>query len=281
MPVKSVRFTSKVGYNKMRKGRSFGTAKSKALTKPEKKQVVKIAKSVVKANLERKHIQVGLPDTPHDNFKIFCINPLASLVAGTGTNQRVGQRIQNVKLRFKMFYTHGGYNNSTRVRLIGDSMLRVLVIRTKRELTTNNSVWADITGVVGKTDTVGGRDDTILYQPDYPYPYNSVIADIRRDNNYEVLYDKTVQSSAGMMNNYDVNGENGLSYENSYLWGNVKPITGTVALPQCEFNETNNYLNNKNTYIVVMPLARPIGHGTSNFVCGWTFGQYSVEYTDA
>lgn len=280
MPVKSVRFSTKVGYNKKRRGRSFGS-KTKSLTKPEKKAVATIAKRVVKANLERKNIQIGIADTPIDNFKIMCLNPLTPITAGTGLENRIGERIQNVKLRFKLFYSHGGYNTQTRVRLVGDSMLRVLVIRTKRELTLTNNTWVDITSVVGKSDTAAARDDALIYQPNYPYPYNSVIADIRKDNNYEVLYDKTVHSSAGMLNNYDVNPVNGLTYENSYLWGSIKPITGVVSLPQCEYNNNNQYLNNKNTYIIVMPLARPIGQGTDNFVAGWVFGQYSVEYTDA
>lgn len=280
MVAKSVRFTSKVGYNKNRKGRAFGY-KSKALTKPEKKQVVQIAKKVVKSNLERKYVQVGIVDTSIDNYKVMCLNPLTAITAGTGIGQRVGERIQNVKLRFKLFYNHGGYNTTTRVRLIGDSMLRVLVIRTKRELTTTNGSWVDITTTVGKTDTNAGKDNTLFYQPDYPYPYNGVISDIRRDNNYEVLYDKTVLSSAGMLNNFDINGNTGAPYENSYLYGNTKVISGTVSLPQCEFNSDTQYLNNKNTYIVVMPLARPLSHGLSNFICGFVHGQYSVEYTDA
>ena len=257
------------------------TYKGKALTQPEKKQVAQIAKKVVKSNLERKYIQVGIVDTSIDNYKVMCLNPLTAITTGIGVGQRIGERIQNVKLRFKLFYNHGGYNTTTRVRLVGDSMLRVLVIRTKRELTTTNGSWVDITTTVGKTDTDAGKDNSLFWQPDYPYPYNSVISDIRRDNNYEVLYDKTVQSSAGMTNNYDVNGSTGVSYENSYLYGSTKVITGAVVLPQCEYNADNLYLNNKNTYIIVMSLARPLSHGLSNFICGFVHGQYAVEYTDA
>lgn len=278
MVKKNVGFKTKLGYSKNRAGRTY--TKKKALTKPETKAVAQIAKQVVQRNIEHKNIQVGIVDTQLENYKVYCLNPLTAITNGTGDNERLSDKIQNVKLRFKLIYNHGGYNSSTRVRLCPDSMLRVLVVRTKRQFTLNNSVWTDITATVGKTDTAAGRDDSMFYQPDYPYPYNLTVADIKKDNNYQVLYDQLVISSAGMSNNISY-ADGTTTYENSYLFGNTKLVSGTVSLPAADYNHANNYLNNKNTYIVLMTCARPLAHGAANIVAGLIHGQYSVEYTDA
>lgn len=262
------------------KRKSKSVKKSNALSKKEKKQVVKIAKSVVKRNLERKYYISGIEDTFLGNFKVYAVNPLAGIVAGTLKNQRIGERIQNVKLRFKFYYNHMGDSSpSSSLHITQDSQVRILVIRTKRALTTNTSSWADLTNVIGKNDTAADEDNCLFYMPTaYNLPYNGTLSDIKKDNNFEVLYDKVKTAKwIGNGNNVIIDN-NGNPYSSALLYGTTAMWGGNVKIPQCEYNVSNQYLNNKNTYIVVVPVSRAL---VSTGRTGWLTGQYSVQYTDA
>lgn len=253
--------------------------KTKPLTKKESKAVAKIAKSVVKSNLERKYFMSEVYDTVLQNYKIYVFNPLAGIVSGTSTHTRIAERIQNVRLRIKMLYNHLGEVENSDLKIHQDSLFRVLVIRTKRELTQSFNTWQDLTTTLGRTNTNANEDNTLFYQPTgFLNAWNGTIADIKRDNNYEVLYDKV--KSSKIIGNLNGIGymPNGTPVSNALLYGTTAMLSANVKLPQAEYNTDNQYLNNKNTYVVVQAVSRS---GLPAIDCGWMYCQYSVQYTDA
>lgn len=279
MVAKSVRFKSKVGANKNRAGRSFTYKKKPALTKTEKVEVKKIAKRVMSSNVEHKYTVQSVNEFTPRVAEVYALNPMASITLGTDSGSRIGEVINNVVLRVKMSYTHIG--NSIGLpdkKLWPRSQLRVMVIRTKRQLINLNQSFTAITTSIGQTTSATARDNCLFYQPiNWAYPYHCGLQDTRKDNDYRVVYDKVLTSD--LTHGYtDVSNPplnfipNGKSVNNTF----------TVKIGKFEYEESNAAYSRKgldNVYILLTPYIPKSLAGTD--IAGDVVMHYSLAYTDS
>lgn len=274
---KNVGFKTKVGYTKSRAGRTFTKGKKKApLTKTETKAVASIAKKVMNKNVEHKYIVKGLEDTALLCSNIYAFNPMGNVVYGTGTDNRIGEQINNVVLRVKLAYSNIGQKVDipTYLKLWNQSRLRIMVIKTKRQLTNVSNVWTDITTLIGRTDSAAARDSCIFYQPTgWAYPYHSGMSDVRKDNDFKVLYDKYI-TSAGNQDSQTIAG----NIQNGFF----KDARFSVPLGRFEYEEANVAYARKgfnNIYVLVCPWIPRTVAGID--IAGDITCHYSLSWTDS
>lgn len=223
---------------------------------------------------ERKYVVKPTEELPVYSHNIYALNPMGIISNGVGKSDRVGERIQNVVLRVKLNYLHKGlkidpFQGNTYVW--PKSKLRVMVIRTKRELTQNSFNWANITSTVGRSNSTSARDDSLFYQPDgWVYPYHINISDIKKDNSYEVLLDKQISSArTGDLS----------TLNNTQSYGTEANCQFQIKLPQFEYKEnTTGYANTKNTYIII---GSSMARSFETDQAGDVACHYSLQWTDS
>lgn len=253
------------------------TKRRQALTKKEKTEVQRIAKRVFKSNVEHKYIMQSTEETQVRCAEIYAINPMGSITVGTDSQKRIGEVINNVRLRVKMSYIHLGRKVSLPdIKQWPKSQFRVMVIKTKRQLLSNSLTWPLVTNTIGSTTTASKRDDCLFYQPTgWGYPYHSAMQDVRKDNDYKVLYDRTVSA----MHHH---GYTNIDTNNFFNIGDFKNLKFSVKLGKFEFEENDPAFARKgleNVYILVTPYIPKTLAGidiAGEFVC-----QYSLTWTDA
>jgi len=273
---KSVGFKTKVGYSKGRAGRTY-TKRKQALTKTEKVEVKKIAKRVLSANVEHKYNMQSTVEFVARCQDIYALNPMGTLTLGTDSGSRIGEAINNVTLRVKMSYVHLGTKVSIpNSKLWPRSQLRVMVVRTKRQLTNTNIVFTDITSTVGKTDSALARDNCLFYQPNgWSNPFHVAIQDIRKDNDYRVIYDNVLTSDL-------THGYTDVVSGNFIPNGKFVNSKFTVKLGKFEYEESNAAYARKgldNVYIIVSPYIPKSLAGIDQ--AGDVVCHYSLSYTDS
>lgn len=249
----------------------------RALSKKEKNEVTKIAKKVFRSNVEHKYsIQNVVEFTPRV-LEVYALNPMATLTLGTDAGSRIGETINNVRLRVRMSYVHiGDAVGLPNKKLWPRSQLRVLVIRTKRQLTNTNLVFTNITTQVGQTNSASARDNCMFYQPNgWAYPYHSAIEDIRKDNDYKVVYDKILTSDL-------THGYTDVTSGNFIPNGKLVNNRFSLKLGKFEYEESNAAYARKgldNVYIMLCPYIPKTIAGTD--IAGDVVMHYSLTYTDA
>lgn len=252
-------------------------AKTKALTKVEKRQVATIAKRVLKSNNEHKYIVKSVEEANLYCMEVYALNPMGSISVGTGFGQRIGEVINNVKLRVKFSYIHRGIKiDLPNVRQWQQSKLRVMVVRTKRQLTTNDTALSLITSQVGRTDSATNRENCLFYQPDgWTYPYHSALEDTRKDNGFRVVMDKVVSSQLIHGYSKDLDADfipNGMS----------RDIKFSINLGKYEYRENSTaYAKDgyENTYVLFTPYIPKTLAGTD--LAGALVMHYSLAWTDS
>lgn len=261
---------------KSNKKRSY---KKRALSKKEKVEVTKIAKKVFRSNVETKYIIQSPSELVMKYHNIYAINPMGLITLGTDSSSRIGEVINNVRLRVKMSYVHLGVKVpgvGANTRLWPKSQVRIMVIRTKRQLTNAYVTWPNIVNDIGRTDTALTRDNSIFYQPNgWDYPYHSVQQDVRKDNDFKVIYDK-VHSSV-----HD-HGYTDATTGGFIPNGKHTNIKFSTKIGKFEYEESNAAYSRKgldNVYILAMaytPKTAPDLDIAGDLVC-----HYSLSWTDA
>lgn len=259
---------------KTKRTKSSKSTKKSALSKAEKRQVVTIAKRVMTKDAEHKYIVKGVNELGVLANSIYCINPMANITLGTDAHSRVGEAIGNVRLRGKIVYQHTGIVPSLpSFRNWQSSKLRVMVIKTRRQLTGSTVTWTDQTTALGDTSSASGRDSSLFYQPDgWSYPFHVGMQDVRSDNDFTVLFDKVVTSST-QVTTQTVSG--------STDYGNYVTCKFSVRVGKFEFGEASTSYARKdcdNVYILVAPYMPRAISGTDQ--AGWVGAHYSVSWTD-
>lgn len=249
--------------------------KKRALSKKEKNEVTKIAKKVFKQNVEHKYLVHGLVDTALYVSNIYAINPMGLITYGTAEGSRIGEVINHCRLRFKLSYTNLGVKvDLPNIHLWNRSQLRVMVIRTKRQLTNVSSTWTDITSSIGRTDSATNRDNCLFYQPPgWTYPYHSALSDVRKDNDFKVVYDKVIKSDND--NPYQ-------TIAGHVPNGKFTNLKFSVKIGKFEYEEANVAYARKgfdNVYVLAMPYIPRTIAGTD--FAGDITAHYSLTWTDA
>lgn len=254
--------------------------KKRALSKKEKNEVTRIAKKVFKQNVEHKYFVQGLTDATFLCGNIYAFNPMGLITYGTSEGSRIGEVINHCRLRVKLSWISLG----TKIdipnyhHLWNRASLRVMVIRTKRQLTGNNGAWVDITTLIGMTNSAAARDQCIFYQPTgWAYPYHSGLSDVRKDNDFKVVYDKTIKSDND--NPYTaITGGNGTYVPN----GKFTNLKFSAKIGKFEYEESNVAYASKgydNVYVLAMPYIPRTIAGTD--IAGDITAHYSLTWTDA
>lgn len=202
---------------------------------------------------------------------------MATITLGTDSGSRIGETINNVRLRVKMSYVHlGDAVGLPNKKLWPRSQLRVMVVRTKRQLTNTNIVFSNITTTVGQTTNAVNRDNCMFYQPiNWAYPYHSALQDTRKDNDYKVVYDKVLTSDLTHGYTDVVSGNfipNGKSVNNIF----------NINLGKFEYEESNAAYSRKgldNVYILLTAYIPKSIAGTD--IAGDVVMHYSLAYTDS
>lgn len=252
-------------------------AKSKALTKVEKRQVATIAKRVLNKNNEHKYIVKAVDEATLYASEVYAINPFGSIGVGTGFGQRIGEVINNCKLRVKLSYIHKGIKiDLPNVRQWQASKLRVMVVKTRRQLTSGFSALQNVTSQIGRTDTAANRDNCLFYQPDgWTYPYHGAMQDTRKDNGFRVVLDKVISSQ--LVHGY------AQSNDGSFIPnGQSKDIKFSINLGKYEYRENSiAYAKDgfENTYVILTPYIPKTFAGTD--VIGEVVMHYSLAWTDS
>lgn len=272
-----------------KRGRPAGTKNKKvanALGVNQKKAVAMIARRVLNGRLEHKYKVQGIQDFLGLKYSnIYAVNPMGLITFGTDNASRIGDIINNLTLRVKLGYVHLGQKvNTTYQHLWNKSSLRVMVIKTKRQLTNVNGVWTDITSLVGRTDSAANRDACMFYQPDgWVYPYHSVISDINKDNDFKVVYDRVITSKNDNPYVNDTRYTTGIPPNPVFIPnGNFAPLKFKVKLGKFEYEEANIAYAKKgvyNNYIMITPFTPLTEAGVD--LAGDITCHYSLSWTDA
>lgn len=266
-----------------KRGRPKGTknkAVSNALGINQKKAVAQIARRVLNGRLEHKYLVQGVQDTLLKYSNLYALNPMGLITFGTDNKSRIGDIINNLTLRVKLAYVHLGQKvNLPNQHLWNKSQLRVMVIKTKRQITNVSSVWTDVTSFIGRTSSAVDRDACLFYQPTgWVYPYHSVISDINKDNDFKVMYDRVITSK---FEQPYVNGVIMPTPEHTPN-GNFAPLKFKVKLGKFEYEESNVAYSTKggnNIYIIVTPFTPLTDAGVD--LAGDITCHYSLSWTDA
>lgn len=249
--------------------------KTKVLSKKAKREVTTIAKRVLAKNAEHKFFISDTLETALAANSIYLLNPMGNIVLGDDNHSRIGEVINNVRLRGKFTYLHQGHKiDLPTVREWAMSKLRVMVIKTKRQITGSKTAWSDQTTALGSTATAALRDASLFYQPNgWNYPFHVALQDVRKDNDFKVLYDKVVSSSTPAFPQ-DLTG--------AIDYGTFATVKFSVRLGKFEFGEASIDYSRKegeNIYIVVCPYMPRAIAGTD--LAGYISGHYSLSWTDA
>lgn len=256
------------------KNKKISRKPTRTLSKKAKREVTTIAKRVLAKNAEHKYIVSVINETPLAANSIYAINPMGNVTLGTDDHSRIGEVINNVRLRGKITYLHLGQKvGSPNVREWSMSKLRVMVIKTKRQLTGSMIAWSDQTSVIGSTTSAALRDSSLFYQPaGWAYPYHVALQDLRSDNDFKVLYDKVVTATTPAYPQ-DLSG--------TIDYGTFATVKFSVRIGKFEYGEASIDYSRKegeNVYVVVAPYMPRAIAGTD--MAGYVTGHYSLSWTD-
>lgn len=220
-----------------------------------------IAKQVVKRQLasviERKRITFQGTDQGLVNSKIYAMAPVSWIQPGTAENQRIGDKISDLRLRIRAMYYHQGLNPSTTPQGYWfGSKCRILVIK-------SNEVWS--TGTSGNL-----TDATSTFSKVFIHPGVTSFS-LVNTHDYQVLYDRTITSTDPY-----IPSPNG----GTAVYG--KPALASVNVNLGKryqyLDAAGNAAKYKNIYVLVT-CSLPAG-GTNGF-CGTVQLSGEVTYHDA
>lgn len=208
-----------------------------------------IASRVVKRQLasviERKRLNLFLPDQTLANAKVYAAPVMTWITAGAGENQRIGDKISDVYLKLRFAYHHVGGANA----YWAGSRFRVLVIKTNKSLpayTVNQ--WQDATTALPQLFLSPGQSAMSLVN----------------DHDYQVLVDKTVVSEKTLT---------------SQTHGIPRYVTVNLNLAKRfqYMDDLTTMSKNKQIYVVVTASMM----GATADICGNLQGSGVVTYHDA
>lgn len=142
----------------------------------------RVVKSAMARNVERKRLMFGIGDTDLGHTTMYYISPLQHIVKGTDDVNRIGEKISNVRLNLGLEYYHNGVDSFGGTYKFQGSKLRVLVVKSNRQLTTLPGAWTS-------TPPGGGSALPSLFAENYHGSFSPV-----NTHEYTILYDRTVSS---------------------------------------------------------------------------------------
>lgn len=131
----------------------------------------KKVQQVIRRQEETKFHQSNLPDFRPGAQRFYMFQPLANIPRGTSDNDRVGSEIRDVSMKLSVTWTCFGNDSFGGTRLTTGLPLRVMIIKSVRDLSIGTSNWAQVS--MG-ANTSGAQlplfDNTVQTVNALPYP---------------------------------------------------------------------------------------------------------------
>lgn len=111
---------------------------------------VSTVKRLISRTQETKNVGLGLSDLTLGARRFYVFSPMYSIPKGTGANQRIGESVRNVRIRGSFTWQWVG-TGMTGTQLSLGMPLRVMVVRTPRDIGLGQSGWQQVSAL--STDT--------------------------------------------------------------------------------------------------------------------------------
>lgn len=214
-------------------------------------------KRIVRAQEETKVLKLPLADISLGNRYVYAFQPFWQIAKGTGSNQRIGAMIRDVTLSGSFAYTFLGNDSVGSTRLATGGPLRIMVVRTPRDLPSKATAAAAWTAV---TATAGTADDLpILVNPNFPA---TTLVDPNMD--VKVVKQYWLQSS---------------QQTTSLIAGNTVFKQFHIRIPRYEYDEYSGSGRLYNYYVLVV--AQGSKDMPSNASIGTLQSEVMVRWKDA
>lgn len=207
-------------------------------------EVKKIAKKVFRNSTDLKQLMITRSDLAVLYTSWFYTDPMQFIVAGTGSGQRIGSRLQDVYLKLSFNYVHYSTTHE-------GSKLRILVIRAEQQLPNAASTWVESIATSGgdfpqllsndyhqSSGVVSRHDYTVLRDVSLPVSELSYSA-----NTYGIPVSKRINVRLGNMTymDDDVGGVNYQKMRNVYILVGASN-TGTTRSTTAGYLQFSGYI---------------------------------------
>lgn len=172
-----VRFTSKVGYGAGRAGRTH-----RARPRSVKAVAKRVVNTTLARRIERKRFTLSFADLAMGATTFYFVNPIQHIPQGVDDNQRIGDKMTNVRLQLGLEYYHVG-TAPLGAQLWQGSVLRVIVFKSRRQVPTVVNAWTS----KNPTDVSG-------FPLLFAEPFHGSMSPINT-HDYTVLRDVAIKSS--------------------------------------------------------------------------------------
>lgn len=174
--------------------RRKGAMKRRRTRRPRTVKAIakRVVKNVLSKQVERKYKTFLMGDKQVMGTVLHWFNPLYKLTKGDNPDQRVGDKLSNVRLDLALSYWHEGlpYGESANLAWLG-SRLRVIVFKTRQRIPES----PDATGYSNSLPVIGEFKGLFLND------FQGSFAPINK-HDYTVVYDKTMSSYKPFFTSY-------------------------------------------------------------------------------
>lgn len=196
-----------------------------AKRQPAMKAIAKrVVKTALSRQVERKYKTFLFQDKQVMSTVLHWFNPLYSVTKGDDPDQRVGDKLTNVRLDLAMSYWHEGlpYGETVNSEWLG-SRLRVIVFRTRQRITPS----PDATGYSNSLPAIGAVKGLFLNE------YQGSFAPINKFD-YHVVYDRTLSSKKDFYTSYPSFGAPAqlrvsIPLAKEFRYSSLEPVSGQTV----------------------------------------------------
>lgn len=112
-----------------------------------------VVKRVIARQEETKFVTLDTADVDVGARRWYMIQPISNIVKGTSDNQRVGSEIKNLYLKMAFTWMAKGNDSVGSTRLATGVPLRVVIVRTARDLSVGKTAFTQITTTARSTSS--------------------------------------------------------------------------------------------------------------------------------
>lgn len=110
-------------------------------------------KRMISKKVETKALATTVTDLTVGNRYVYVYAPLNNIVKGTGHQNRIGSTINNIRLTMAVSWSYLGLNPTGDTRVSSGGPLRVMIVRTPRDVTgLSQTAWNSTTATAGTND---------------------------------------------------------------------------------------------------------------------------------
>ena len=126
-------------------------------------------KRVINRQEETKFVSLDPVDVDMGARRWYMIQPISNIVKGTADNQRVGSEIKNLYLKMAFTWMAKGNDSVGSTRLATGVPLRVVVVRTARDLSVGKTAFTQISTTAASLPAVTSPCSLIMYRQLLPW----------------------------------------------------------------------------------------------------------------